>query len=82
MKMTARYKIKNIIKKSSVAALKNAQIDDVIYFEMELAAPGRSRNGCYATQVLVQNERTLDKSIHTLNVLGKILDGYEFDEVV
>lgn len=81
MKLIGRYKIKNINKKSSIPALKNAQIDDVIYFEMELAPSGRSRRGCYATDIYVQNERTLEHGTHTLNVLPKCLTGYEFEVV-
>lgn len=73
------YEIVSIYKKSSITALKNASIGDLITFSLPIEPVGRGcRGNTYATYVEVKNERTGDISKHSLNVLPKSLEGYNF----
>lgn len=70
-----------INKKSSSPAFKNMEVGDKILFSCPIEAAGY-RRGTYSTYILCRNERTGEESNLSFNQIPRVLQNFEFEELL
>jgi hypothetical protein len=80
--LTAVARIHCIFKKSSSPAFKGAQTGDIIDFRIPIAEVGRTRRSTHAAFIDCINRRTGETSNLSFNQLGRILTGYEMEQLI
>ena len=80
--LTAVARIHCISKKSSSPAFKGAQIGDIIDFRIPSAEVGMNRGNTHAAYIDCINRRTGKTSSLSFNQLGRILAGYEMEQLI
>lgn len=80
--LTAVARISGIIKKSSSPVFNGAQVGDIVDFRIPIAEVGRTRRSTHAAFIDCINRRTGKASNLSFNQLGRILAGYEMEQLI
>ena len=82
MEMSCIARCTSISKKSKAQGFKTLDVGDIVTFMVPIESAGRNSSGTtYSTYIKCKNNRTEEEGYQSFNMLGRLLENYEFEQL-